>query len=144
MDNIGLYLHIPFCKTKCPYCDFYSMRGDNSDRDMYVIALIESMEHWSEKLGRKADTLYLGGGTPSLLGGRNVAMLVRRAKTLFGVDGEITVECNPSAVEEDFFKTVAASGVNRISLGVQSVIENERKKLGRFSDRQMIEKRINK
>ena len=53
MDNIGLYLHIPFCKTKCPYCDFYSMRGDNSDRDMYVIALIESMEHWSEKLGRK-------------------------------------------------------------------------------------------
>ena len=142
MDNIGLYLHIPFCKTKCPYCDFYSMRGDNSDRDMYVIALIESMEHWSEKLGRKADTLYLGGGTPSLLGGRNVAMLVRRAKTLFGVDGEITVECNPSAIEEDFFKTVAASGVNRISLGVQSVIENERKKLGRFSDRQMIEKRI--
>ena len=77
MDNIGLYLHIPFCKTKCPYCDFYSVRGDNSDRDMYVIALIESMEHWSEKLGRKADTLYLGGGTPSLLGGRNVAMLVR-------------------------------------------------------------------
>ena len=65
MDNIGLYLHIPFCKTKCPYCDFYSMRGDDSDRDMYVIALIESMEQWAEKLGRKADTLYLGGGTPS-------------------------------------------------------------------------------
>ena len=143
MDNIGLYLHIPFCKTKCPYCDFYSMRGDESDRDMYTISLVESMENWSDKLGRKSDTLYFGGGTPSLLGGENIAMLTRRAKNLFGVDGEITVECNPSAVEEDFFETVADAGVNRISLGVQSVIENERKKLGRFSDRELIEKRIN-
>lgn len=142
MDNIGLYLHIPFCKTKCPYCDFYSMRGDVSDKDMYTISLVESMENWSDKLGRKADTLYLGGGTPSILGGENIAMLTRRAKNLFGVDGEITVECNPSAVEEDFFEAVADAGVNRISLGVQSVIERERKKLGRFSDREIIEKRI--
>lgn len=142
MDNIGLYLHIPFCKTKCPYCDFYSMRGDVSDKDMYTISLVESMENWADKLGRKADTLYLGGGTPSILGGENIAMLTRRAKNLFGVDGEITVECNPSAVEEDFFEAVADAGVNRISLGVQSVIESERKKLGRFSDREIIEKRI--
>lgn len=142
MDNIGLYLHIPFCKTKCPYCDFYSMRGDVSDKDMYTISLVESMENWTDKLGRKADTLYLGGGTPSILGGENIAMLTRRAKNLFGVDGEITVECNPSAVEEDFFEAVADAGVNRISLGVQSVIESERKKLGRFSDREIIEKRI--
>ena len=119
------------------------MRGDESDRDMYTISLVESMENWSDKLGRKSDTLYFGGGTPSLLGGENIAMLTRRAKNLFGVDGEITVECNPSAVEEDFFETVADAGVNRISLGVQSVIENERKKLGRFSDRELIEKRIN-
>lgn len=142
MDNIGLYLHIPFCKTKCPYCDFYSMRGDVSDKDMYTISLVESMENWSDKLVGKADTLYLGGGTPSILGGENIAMLTRRAKNLFGVDGEITVECNPSAVEEDFFEAVADAGVNRISLGVQSVIESERKKLGRFSDREIIEKRI--
>ena len=142
MDNIGLYLHIPFCKNKCPYCDFYSMRGDVSDKDMYTISLVESMENWSDKLGRKADTLYLGGGTPSILGGENIAMLTRRAKNLFGVDGEITVECNPSAVEEDFFEAVADAGVNRISLGVQSIIEGERKKLGRFSDREIIEKRI--
>lgn len=142
MDNIGLYLHIPFCKTKCPYCDFYSMRGDVSDKDMYTISLVESMENWTDKLGRKADTLYLGGGTPSTLGGENIAMLTRRAKNLFGVDGEITVECNPSAVEEDFFESVVDAGVNRISLGVQSVIESERKKLGRFSDREIIEKRI--
>ena len=142
MNNIGLYLHIPFCKTKCPYCDFYSMRGNESDKDMYMISLVESMEAWSDRLERKADTIYIGGGTPSVLGGANIAMLIRRAKNLFGVDGEITVECNPSAVEEDFFETVADAGVNRISLGVQSVIESERKKLGRFSDRELIEKRI--
>lgn len=142
MKNIGLYLHIPFCKTKCPYCDFYSVRGDESDHDMYTVSLIETMENWADKLCRKADTLYFGGGTPSVLGGENIAMLTRRAKNLFGVDGEITVECNPSAIDEDFFETVAGAGVNRISLGVQSVIENERKKLGRFSDRELIEKRI--
>lgn len=139
MKNIGLYLHIPFCKTKCPYCDFYSMRGDNSDRDMYTISLTESMEEWADKLNVKADTLYFGGGTPSVLGGENIAMLTRRARQLFGVDGEITVECNPSAVDEDFFEEIATVGVNRISLGVQSVIESERKKLGRFSDRKRIE-----
>ena len=142
MNNIGLYLHIPFCKTKCPYCDFYSMRGNESDKDMYMISLVESMEAWSDRLERKADTIYIGGGTPSVLGGANIAMLIRRAKNLFGVDGEITVECNPSAVEEDFFETVGDAGVNRISLGVQSVIESERKKLGRFSDKELIEKRI--
>ena len=112
MNNIGLYLHIPFCKTKCPYCDFYSMRGNESDKDMYMISLVESMEAWSDRLERKADTIYIGGGTPSVLGGANIAMLIRRAKNLFGVDGEITVECNPSAVEEDFFETVADAGVN--------------------------------
>ena len=116
------------------------MRGNESDKDMYMISLVESMEAWSDRLERKADTIYIGGGTPSVLGGANIAMLIRRAKNLFGVDGEITVECNPSAVEEDFFETVADAGVNRISLGVQSVIESERKKLGRFSDRELIKK----
>ncbi len=118
------------------------MRGDESDRDMYSVSLVESMEGWADRLGRKADTLYFGGGTPSVLGGQSIAMLTRRAKALFGVDGEITVECNPSAVDDGFFATVADAGVNRISLGVQSVVENERKKLGRFSDRAVIEKRI--
>lgn len=142
MKNIGLYLHIPFCKTKCPYCDFYSMRGDESDRDMYTISLLESVEDWADRLKSKADTLYFGGGTPSVLGGRNIAMLVQRARTLFEIDGEITVECNPSAVEDDFFETIAQSGVNRVSLGVQSIVEGERRKLGRFSNRELIEKRL--
>ena len=121
MGNIGLYIHIPFCRSKCPYCDFYSMRSDTPGYDDYTACVIESLEGWSDKLNRKADTLYFGGGTPSLLGGQNIAMIVRRAKDLFGADGEITVECNPSAVEEDFFETVAKAGVGRCcSLGLLS------------------------
>ena len=142
MKNIGLYIHIPFCKSKCPYCDFYSMRSDAVGYDEYTACVIESLEEWSDKLGRKAETLYLGGGTPSLIGGKNIAFIVRRAKELFGLDGEITAECNPSAVEEGFFETVAKTGVNRISLGMQSAVDAERRKLGRMADRDRVLKCI--
>ncbi len=119
------------------------MRSDAVGYDDYTACVIESLENWADKLGRKADTLYLGGGTPSLIGGKNIAFIVRRAKELFGIDGEITVECNPSAVEEDFFETVAKSGVNRISLGLQSAVDAERRKLGRTADRDKVLKCIN-
>lgn len=114
------------------------MRSDAVGYDDYTACVLESLEDWSDKLGRKADTLYLGGGTPSLIGGANIAFIVRRAKELFGIDGEITVECNPSAVEEGFFETVARAGVNRISLGMQSAVDSERKKLGRTADREKV------
>ena len=70
------------------------MRSDAVGYDEYTACVIESLEEWSDKLGRKAETLYLGGGTPSLIGGKNIAFIVRRAKELFGLDGEITAECN--------------------------------------------------
>lgn len=142
MKKIGLYIHIPFCKSKCPYCDFYSMRSDETGYDDYTMCVAENMEHWSDRLNREADTLYLGGGTPSLTGGKNIAFLVRRARELFGVEGEITVECNPSATDNDFFEIVAQAGVNRISLGMQSAVDGERKKLGRSADRKRIEECI--
>lgn len=138
MKSIGLYIHIPFCKSKCPYCDFYSMRAESVTFDTYTQSVIDSLEKWANKLGRKADTLYLGGGTPSLIGGKNIALIVRKAKDLFCVDGEITVECNPSATEKGFFETVAEAGVNRVSLGMQSAVNDERKKLGRTADRNRI------
>ncbi|MBR6531005.1 MAG: radical SAM family heme chaperone HemW [Clostridia bacterium] len=139
MKNIGLYIHVPFCKSKCPYCDFYSMRMCDGQADDYTACVLEGLECWVDKLGRKADTLYFGGGTPSLLGGRNISLITRRAKSLFGVDGEITVECNPSAVEDDFFEAVANSGVNRISFGMQSAVDSERRKLGRLADSKRVE-----
>lgn len=118
------------------------MRSDICGYDDYTMCVLESLEDWAERLNRKADTLYFGGGTPSLLGGRNIAMITRRAKELFGVDGEITVECNPSAIEEGFFETAVSAGVNRISLGMQSAVDGERKKLGRSADRKRIEECI--
>lgn len=97
---IGLYLHIPFCRGKCPYCDFYSMRADKAYMDTYLHALQKSLEQWAERIGRAADTLYLGGGTPSLLGGARIAALVQTARDCYGLRGaEITVECNPSDVD---------------------------------------------
>lgn len=142
MNKIGIYIHIPFCRSKCPYCDFYSMRSDEIGYDDYTMCVLESMEQWSDKLNRPADTLYLGGGTPSIIGGRNISLIVRRAKELFGVDGEITVECNPSAIEDGFFEAVSKAGVNRISLGMQSAVDSERKKLGRAADSKRVEECI--
>lgn len=114
------------------------MRGDVCDFDDYTMCVIESMQDWAQKLGRKADTLYFGGGTPSVLGAKNIALITKQAKRLFSVDGEITVECNPSTIKDVFFSILHDAGVNRISLGVQSAVDDERKKLGRKADRNTI------
>lgn len=114
------------------------MRSDIIGYDDYTMCVLESLEDWAEKLNRPADTLYFGGGTPSLIGGKNISLIARRAKELFSVNGEITVECNPSAIEDGFFDIIADAGVNRISLGMQSAVDNERKKLGRSAGRKRI------
>lgn len=140
MKNIGLYLHIPFCKSKCPYCDFYSFSGKETEKDQYTKALNERILSSISTLQRKGDTLYFGGGTPSVLGAENLATLVTTCKNGFLTDNaEITVECNPHGLDEVFFKTLCDSGVNRISLGLQSAVDSERRVLGRLSDRNQVE-----
>lgn len=132
---IGLYLHVPFCRSKCPYCDFYSMRADAAQTDAYVTALRRKISESAETLQRKADTLYIGGGTPSVLGADCLKALVIQAKTDFLTeDAEITVECNPYGLSPAFFAILAEAGVNRISLGLQSAVDSERRALGRLSD----------
>lgn len=142
MKKIGLYIHIPFCKSKCPYCDFYSLKKGDSNGENYVSAVKDSLESWAQKTEKKADTLYFGGGTPSLLGGDKISEIVTAAKKHFVCDGEVTVECNPSCIEEDFFKKIASVGVNRISLGMQSAVDDERKRLGRLADVRAVERAI--
>ena len=126
---IGLYLHIPFCKGKCPYCDFYSVAPQKGVTDSYVAALCRKI---SEE-NRIYDTVYFGGGTPSLLGADNVALILSHIRMTENC--EITLECNPSDTggkDSAFdFKKAAQSGVNRISLGLQSAVDTERKALGR-------------
>ena len=147
MKNIGLYLHIPFCKSKCPYCDFYSFSGKSTQKDDYTRVLKEQILSSASALQSncdcKADTLYIGGGTPSVLGAKNLAVLVNACNSGILTDNaEITVECNPYGLDEDFFKILHESGVNRISLGLQSAVDSERRILGRLSDRNQVENAV--
>ena len=134
IKNIGLYLHIPFCRSKCPYCDFYSMRADESVKEQYVNVLKSRIATEMADLGRKANTLYLGGGTPSILGTPKIGEIVKSASPFLTDNAEITVECNPYGLTSYFFKELANSGVNRISMGLQSAVDDERKCLGRLSN----------
>lgn len=142
MKSVGLYLHIPFCRSKCPYCDFYSLRADNDKKDEYVRALQNkiSSDFLSPKC--KADTLYIGGGTPSVMGAQRLCKLVEACKERLTDDAEITVECNPYGLDEDFFKALYDCGVNRVSLGLQSAVDGERRILGRQSDRNQVENAV--
>ncbi|MBE6756381.1 MAG: radical SAM family heme chaperone HemW [Ruminococcaceae bacterium] len=140
MMKKGVYIHIPFCQTKCPYCDFYSMRGTDEKKDMYLDAL--NKEIFSHE-NISADTIYLGGGTPSVFGKDRLKTLIENAKKQFHFsEGEITVEVNPSSCDEELIETLASVGVNRISMGLQSAIDSERKILGRHSNTEKVKKSI--
>lgn len=141
----GLYIHIPFCKSKCPYCDFYSYRCKGEETSFFVEALIDeinTLERVSEfvKEPFKADTLYLGGGTPSVLSGEELYRIITAAREKFSItdNGEITVECNPASDIETLLPYLLKAGVNRISLGLQSAVDKERKALGRQSDKKRV------
>lgn len=144
MNNpIGLYLHVPFCRSKCPYCDFYSFRGDKTLQTQYVAILQKRISESAKALQRKANTLYIGGGTPSVLGAEQLKSLVTEAKqALLTSNAEITVECNPYGLASDFFQVLAEAGVNRVSFGLQSAVDRERRVLGRRSDRDTVENAV--
>ena len=131
-NPLGLYLHIPFCTRKCKYCDFYSSFVTEELLDEYVQALIRSVKQWGGKTNRPIDTLYLGGGTPSLLNHR-LKPLLEAVHSSFKVlpDTEITLEINPTPQSEDILQYALAAGINRLSIGVQSGNNNELQLLGR-------------
>lgn len=132
MNNIGLYFHVPFCDGKCPYCDFYSIRGTEERMDKYTDRIVQDIKYESEHTGRKADTLYFGGGTPSLLGAKRLIRIVEAARKGFGLErAEITAEANPADELSEFFREIRAAGVNRLSLGLQSADDGELRLLGR-------------
>jgi len=130
-DNKGLYYHIPFCRQKCPYCDFYSAKTEIDTVVRYAGALISETEKYSDST-MLFDTIYFGGGTPNLLGAENISKVIENAKQCFSISSpEITVECNPSSDLEEFFSILAKVGVNRISVGLQSALQSELDFLGR-------------
>ncbi len=133
--GFGLYIHWPFCLAKCPYCDFNSHVSRTVDHAAWRKALIAEMRHMRELTGPRAlDTVFFGGGTPSLMEPATVAALIDEAGRLWGLAGgaEITLEANPTSVEAGKFGDYAAAGVNRLSLGVQALDDADLKALGRM------------
>ncbi|APE28744.1 radical SAM family heme chaperone HemW [Aurantiacibacter gangjinensis] len=131
----ALYIHWPFCLAKCPYCDFNSHVRDSVDADAWQAALLADLRHEANLAGGETLTsIFFGGGTPSLMPPRLVATLLHEAEKLWGFapDIEITLEANPSSVEAANFAALAAAGVNRVSLGMQSLDDQALRFLARL------------
>ncbi len=132
MDSLSIYIHIPFCEQKCPYCDFYSI-NDKTEYERYTEHLISMIKMYSEKYRREITTIYFGGGTPSVIGAQRLSKILNAVKDSFVVcdDAEITVEVNPCSSSTLDFDLLRKSGFNRVSIGLQSSDKDELKLLGR-------------
>jgi putative oxygen-independent coproporphyrinogen III oxidase len=131
---LGVYVHWPFCKSKCPYCDFNSHVRDGIEQKRWRAALLTELEHAArEAPERRVETIFFGGGTPSLMAPETVGAVIARTRTLWDTapDVEITLEANPTSVESGKFAALAEAGVNRVSLGVQSLDGDALRFLGR-------------
>ena len=143
-EKLGLYISIPFCRSKCTYCNFASGVYPASEHARYVGRLVEDLQNagaWASEmrveLPRIVDSIYLGGGTPSLLEPELIARLFGAMRERFAVesDAEITVECAPAQIADTTLEALARAGVNRVSLGVQSFIDREAQVSGRLHTR---------
>jgi oxygen-independent coproporphyrinogen-3 oxidase len=137
-EPLAVYIHWPFCRSKCPYCDFNSHVRDSVDAARWTLALTRDLEHQAElTAGRQVGSVFFGGGTPSLMPPETVAGLLDRVRAHWAVmpDVEITLEANPNSADADRFRAFAAAGVNRLSLGVQALDPAALRLLGRAHDR---------
>lgn len=143
MNTLGLYIHVPFCGKKCPYCDFYSVEYRKKTAEKYVSAVLRNIRHYSDK-NRTADTVYFGGGTPSLLTAGQISDILNMAADSFVLNKntEITLEANPSGLTPDRLSALRESGINRLSIGVQSMNDDELKLLGRNHTAEKAEKAV--
>jgi oxygen-independent coproporphyrinogen-3 oxidase len=134
MSPLGVYIHWPFCKSKCPYCDFNSHVRDAIEQARWREALVTELDHAArEAPGRRVETIFFGGGTPSLMEPQTVAALIGRVRALWDTadDVEITLEANPTSVEASRFAALRQAGVNRLSLGLQALDAKALRFLGR-------------
>jgi len=146
-NQIGLYISFPFCRSKCTYCNFASGVYPARDHERYVDRVIEDLRAapaWAGQMGvqlpRRVDSVYFGGGTPSLLSPNLLRQLFAALRAEFSLDpaAEITVECAPGQIADDTLHALAECGVNRVSLGVQSFIDREAQVSGRLHSRAIV------
>ncbi len=131
-NDISIYIHIPFCERKCSYCAFVSFCLDKSEREKYINSLLEEIENFSTP--KKVKTVYIGGGTPSLLTKDEIFAIFSKLREKFDIveNVEITIEVNPNSVDEEKLRAYKEVGVNRISVGVQSLSNKTLKSIGRL------------
>lgn len=143
MKSLGIYIHVPFCGKKCGYCDFYSVNYSKPAVQSYVDAVLRNIRHYSDQ-SRIVDTVYFGGGTPSLLHYEQIAVIMNEIGKNFSIDenAEVTLESNPSTLNMDKLSGIRNAGVNRLSIGVQSMLESELKFLGRSHSAERAEKSV--
>lgn len=141
-NKAGLYIHIPFCMSKCPYCDFFSVKYDNSLAEKYADRVIQEFKKYNGSF----DTIYFGGGTPSAIEPELIGKIINGAREQFDIsdDCEITVECNPSKDLDRDFYLYKSYGVNRLSIGMQSAVDQERWALGRRAGKIQVSETIDK
>jgi len=133
-EAIGIYVHWPFCRSKCPYCDFNSHVSDGVDHTRWRAALVRELETQALRVGRRrVESVFFGGGTPSLMEPETVASVLQAVRKLFRIsnDLEVTLEANPTSVEADRFDGFRDAGVDRVSLGVQALDDDVLRFLGR-------------
>jgi oxygen-independent coproporphyrinogen III oxidase len=128
MQGRSVYIHIPFCRRKCPYCAFYSIAYNQDLARAYIDVLLGQIEH----IERNISTVYIGGGTPSILPKGLLVKLLRGLKRFTGDDVEFTVEVNPESMDEEKSRPLLDEGVNRLSIGIQSFSDDKLKRLGRI------------
>lgn len=130
-----LYIHIPFCVKKCLYCDFLSFPADEKTKEKYIEALCDELLYiGSERCDKPLRSVFIGGGTPSVLPAEQIIKVTETVRSRFDLmpDAEVTIECNPGTLDEDKLKAYRECGINRLSLGLQSSHESELKSLGRI------------
>ena len=141
MEELGIYIHIPFCKQKCFYCDFCSFANKNEMQGKYVETVINEIKNITHKEKYTVTTIYLGGGTPSILNPDYIKSILQEIKSSFDIldDAEITIEINPGTVNEEKLKKYKEYGINRLSIGLQSANDKILKKIGRIHDYKQFE-----
>ena len=133
-ESLGLYVHIPFCRSKCDYCDFYSLAGREDRMDDYQRALIRHIEESAPQAkSYEVNSIYIGGGTPTWDGEKRVRELLGVIRRRFNIaqDVEVTLEANPDSVEEKTLRRLRRAGVNRVSMGMQSGCNEELRSIHR-------------
>jgi len=144
-EKLGVYIHIPFCRAKCDYCDFYSLPDREGAMDDYLKALLQHIKETAPLTrGWQVDTVYIGGGTPSAFGAKRLVKLLGEVRRRFDVtrDAEITCEANPESADRKFFAAIRHAGVNRISLGMQSACDAELRAVHRLHDFAQVEQAV--